>query len=1279
MTRTWTATDDCGNSSTCSRTISVTDNTAPTITCPNPAASIECPNTPSFGSATASDLCDPSVVPTFSTITTPGNCPQEFSVTRTWTATDDCGNSSTCSRTISVTDNTAPTITCPNPASTVECPNSPNFGSATASDLCDPSVIPTFSTITTPGNCPQEFSVTRTWTATDDCGNSSTCSRTISVTDNTAPTITCPNPAASIECPNTPSFGSATASDLCDPSVVPTFADATTPGNCPQEYSVTRTWTATDDCGNSSTCSRTISVTDNTAPTITCPNPASTIECPASPNFGSATASDLCDPSVVPTFSTITTPGNCPQEFSVTRTWTATDDCGNSSTCSRTISVTDNTAPTITCPNPAASIECPNTPSFGSATASDLCDPSVVPTFSTITTPGNCPQEFSVTRTWTATDDCGNSSTCSRTISVTDNTAPTITCPNPASTIECPASPSFGSATASDLCDPSVVPTFSTITTPGNCPQEFSVTRTWTATDDCGNSSTCGRTISVTDNTAPTITCPNPAASIECPATPSFGAATASDLCDPSVVPTFADATTPGNCPQEYSVTRTWTATDDCGNSSTCSRTISVTDNTAPNLTCPADETIPGGGSNGGPCVDLGGGGVATVTNPNPNGPHTPVGIDFRQPRNEGHPTVPLTWTNGINNHTQAEYFEGMGVPQRIIFTGLAGTTHTLRFRHEAVKRQSDSWHAYDFLMSWDQAVATAGAIGNNGVNELQNLIAQTCNGGISATAFSACSNFTSFFPPDPRIAFANVPDVMGNPPNQHGDANVDDVIACFESVYGDRKIEMRGNSPITAFSITFDGYSGSPNQFNYAWYTITWTSTSSDVMIKLAGRAAAGGDSCGYGSCFGAGNINGGPYHFKLELLDGYSVGNRDNQLMVDQESCDPNIPVTFGSPTVSDDCDPNPTVAVTDSNTTTVNLDGSVTHCRTWEATDACGNASNCSQCITVTCDSATINGPLLAENPLEQHCTQTQNFWGSSNNGHIICTGENSDQAKLWLLSSPYGNMVLGGGTNKLTLTSADVSCINTRMPGSGSDARIFGNNTCNSIIGISLLGNGRFRNKLLSQTITLMFSTRMDVTLGDLHLDGQYMTVQGSTGCDVGAVPDGNLHVYTIPSTVLTYLGANNTVNDLIALANAALSGLYLPSVGAPTLADIRKAIEAINSGFDDCKFLVGFSNTLRDGNHAGGNSNNDAFTVKAYPNPFNAGTTISFSLDKSYDNLKVEIFNATGEVVAVPFNGSTEEGVTYIAEFDGNNYPAGVYIYRISAGTESYFDKLILIK
>ena len=53
--------------------------------------------------------------------------------------------------------------------------------------------------------------------------------------------------------------GSATAIDNCtgDPDPAITFADVVAGGACPQEMVITRTWTATDDCGSNS-CDQTI-------------------------------------------------------------------------------------------------------------------------------------------------------------------------------------------------------------------------------------------------------------------------------------------------------------------------------------------------------------------------------------------------------------------------------------------------------------------------------------------------------------------------------------------------------------------------------------------------------------------------------------------------------------------------------------------------------------------------------------------------------------------------------------------------------------------------------------------------------------------------------------------------------------------------------------------------------------------------------------------------------------------------------------------------------------
>src|SRR4029077_2522015 len=112
------------------------------------------------------------------------------------------------------------------------------------------------------------------------CNNSSTASQTITVHDSTAPSISSLPPASTIQCPASPSFTTPAASDACDPSPSLTFSDSTTNGSCPQNYSVTRRWTATDHCNNSSTASQTITVHDSTAPSISSLPPASTIQCP---------------------------------------------------------------------------------------------------------------------------------------------------------------------------------------------------------------------------------------------------------------------------------------------------------------------------------------------------------------------------------------------------------------------------------------------------------------------------------------------------------------------------------------------------------------------------------------------------------------------------------------------------------------------------------------------------------------------------------------------------------------------------------------------------------------------------------------------------------------------------------------------------------------------------------------------------------------------------------------------------------------------------------------
>ena len=293
-----------------------------------------------------------------------GNCPAEFQIVTYWTATDNCGNSSSCAQTTKVKDTTPPEITCP-PDATVECPadiSPQEFGFATATDNCSEHGIAD-SDVRIDGDCDQEYMIQRTWTATDACENSNSCLQIIKVEDNTPPLIQCP-PTHVVQCDEVvagfPNAGEATAEDLCGPADV-TFEEVVVDVTvCVDAYNVERTWTATDACGNATSCLQIISVVDNTNPVCETPQDI-TIECTDSTDpfvVGVPVASDNCDDELDydPTGDTVEN-GNCPQNSTITRKWFITDNCGNFTTCDQVIKVKDTVAPDLTCPD-NGSIEC---------------------------------------------------------------------------------------------------------------------------------------------------------------------------------------------------------------------------------------------------------------------------------------------------------------------------------------------------------------------------------------------------------------------------------------------------------------------------------------------------------------------------------------------------------------------------------------------------------------------------------------------------------------------------------------------------------------------------------------------------------------------------------------------------------------------------------------------------------------------------------------------------------------------------------------------------------
>ena len=137
--------------------------------------------------------------------------------------------------------------------------------SATAIDNCGDVQINTIEEIT-PGMCTGDYVLTRTFTASDDCGNENSALQVITIIDTTAPELTIPSDYTT-ECSDEIPFDNAVAVDNCG-EVIITVDESTESNGCSGSYVIQRTFTASDDCGNTVTDTQTITVIDTTPPQL---------------------------------------------------------------------------------------------------------------------------------------------------------------------------------------------------------------------------------------------------------------------------------------------------------------------------------------------------------------------------------------------------------------------------------------------------------------------------------------------------------------------------------------------------------------------------------------------------------------------------------------------------------------------------------------------------------------------------------------------------------------------------------------------------------------------------------------------------------------------------------------------------------------------------------------------------------------------------------------------------------------------------------------------------
>jgi len=85
----------------------------------------------------------------------------------------------------------------------------------------------------------------------------------------------------------------------------------------------------------------------------------------------------------------------------------------------------------------------------------------------------------------------------------------------------------------------------------------------------------------------------------------------------------------------------------------------------------------------------------------------------------------------------------------------------------------------------------------------------------------------------------------------------------------------------------------------------------------------------------------------------------------------------------------------------------------------------------------------------------------------------------------------------------------------------------------------------------------------------------------------------------------------------------------------------------------------------------------AFVIKAYPNPFDKQTTLSYSLQKS-SFVNLTVFDITGHIISRTSHGMQAGGAHEIL-FDGEDLPDGVYVFELQTNEYIHTSKLIKLQ
>jgi hypothetical protein len=328
----------------------------------------------------------------------------------------------------------------------------------------------------------------------------------------------------------------------------------------------------------------------------------------------------------------------------------------------------------------------------------------------------------------------------------------------------------------------------------------------------------------------------------------------------------------------------------------------------------------------------------------------------------------------------------------------------------------------------------------------------------------------------------------------------------------------------------------------------------------------------------------------------------------------------VFFGDPTADDNCDPDPEISIVSDVVTPGPAFGETTYTRTWKATDSCDNASaTCSQSIL---KEACPTGKLT---PTDVACSDFVN--GTAGDLTQVC----------YKVKSGFINNVAPGVFFYYTSVSA---------PSANFTIDI-----------VQTKNNGSF--------------PFLGVHNGEIRLYNANCTVIGSgTETSLGQASV-NVSGATVGQTFIVGIKYNP----------GSVVGTAVVTPGPTVHYDFHTEIGGLTVDLDpdglDLKDCTGGATST-----SAGNASSQLDLQANYPNPFNANTTIKYSLPND-GKVNIAVYNILGQRVITLVDAVKSAGYHTVIwngkNASGNSIASGVYFYMIKFENQTQIKRMTLLK